>query len=266
MIRTILVALLALLPLVAHAQTEQQALVDRATLTVQEMLSGQGGIDARRMLRNARGALICPRVFKAGFILGGQGGNCILVGRANGSWSGPAFYGMGSGSVGLQIGIQDAEVIFMVMTDRGLQALLDSQFKLGADATVAVATIGGGVGGGTTAALRADVVAFYQARGLFAGLSLDGSMISARSDWNQAYYGQPMGAQNIVIGMSGQNPGAQPLQEMLTQFAGQPEQAPAGGPPPGYVPGPPQPPLPNAGQVSIAPSGNVSATPLAPPR
>ena len=91
---------------------------------------------------------------------------------------------------------------------------------------MAVATIGGGVGGATTAALRADIVAFYQARGLFAGLSLDGSMISARSDWNQAYYGQPMGAQNIVIGMSGQNPGAQPLQEMLAQFAGQPEQRP----------------------------------------
>src|SRR5271163_490951 len=144
MIRTLLVALLALLPLAAHAQTEQQALVDRATLTVQEMLSGQGGIDARRMIRNARGALICPRVFKAGFILGGQGGNCVLVGRAHGTWSAPAFYGMGSGSVGLQIGIQDAEVIFMVMTEHGLQALLDSQFKIGADATVAVATIGGG--------------------------------------------------------------------------------------------------------------------------
>jgi lipid-binding SYLF domain-containing protein len=264
MIRYLLAAMFALLPFVAHAQTEQQALVDRATLTVQEMLSGPNGVDARRMLRQARGALICPRVFKAGFILGGQGGSCVLVGRGNGQWSDPAFYAMGSGSVGFQIGIQDAEMIFMVMTDRGLQALLDSQFKIGADASVAVATIGGGVGGATTAALRADIVAFSMARGLFAGVSVDGSLISSRSDWNQAYYGQPIGAQQIVIGRGGQNPGAGPLQEMLTQFAGQEERGP-GGPPPGYVPGPPQMPMSNAGQVGVAPPGSVSATPLAPP-
>jgi lipid-binding SYLF domain-containing protein len=261
-----IIAALLLLPLAARAQTAQQSLVDRSTLTVQEMLSGPGGTDARRMLRNARGAMICPRVFKAGFILGGQGGSCVLVGRHNGAWSGPAFYSMGSGSIGLQLGIQDSEIIFLVMTDRGLQALLDSQFKIGADASVAVATIGGGVGGATTAALRADIVAFNNSRGLFAGLSIDGSLISARSDWNQAYYGQPLAPQQIVIGMAGQNQGAAPLQEMLAQFAGPPQPAPLAGPPPGYVPGPPQLPLPNAGQVGTAPMGSVSATPLAPPR
>ena len=177
MIRFTFALLVALLPLAARAQTEPQTLVDRATLAVQEMLSGDDGAQARGMMQRARGVLICPRVFKAGFFLGGEGGDCVLVGRsggvpqastspqlvvplAGGTWSGPAFYGMGGGSFGFQIGIQDSEVIFIVLTDNGLQALMNSQFKFGGDASVAFATVGGGVKGDTTTALRADIVAF----------------------------------------------------------------------------------------------------------
>ncbi len=236
MIRLILALSLALLPLAARAQSEPQTLVDRATLVVQEMLSGEDGAQARSMMQRARGVLICPRVFKAGFLLGGEGGDCVLVGRsggvpqastqpqlvvplAGGTWSGPAFYGMGGGSFGLQIGIQDSEVIFIVLSDNGLQALLNSQFKFGADASIAVATLGGGVSGDTTTALRADIVAFAQSRGLFAGLSLGGTMISQRNDWNQSYYGQPFSAQQIVLSNQGQNQGDEPLKEMLAHFA-----------------------------------------------
>jgi len=219
MIRFILVALLALAPLVAHAQTEQQTLVDRATLSVQEMLGDPDANDARSMLRKAKGAMVCPRVFKAGFIVGGQGGGCVLVGRGNAGWTYPAFYGMGSGSIGLQIGVQDSEVIFIILTDKGLHALLDSQFKIGADAGVALATIGAGIQGSTTAAFRADIVAYSRSRGLFAGVSLDGSMIGARSEWNQAYYGRMMAAQQIVLQGEGSNPGAEPLREMLARFS-----------------------------------------------
>ena len=199
--------------------TDQQTLVDRATLTVQEMLSDENS-DARTLLRRSKGIMVCPQVFKAGFIFGGQGGSCIMSGRNDQGWSNPAFYGLGSGSVGFQIGIQDAEIIFIVLTERGLQALLDSQFKIGADASVAVATIGAGISGSTTAALRADIVAYSSTRGLFAGISLDGTLISTKSDWNQLYYGQPMGAQQLVISHQGNNPGAAPLREMLGRFSG----------------------------------------------
>jgi lipid-binding SYLF domain-containing protein len=242
MIRFALAALLALPPLAARAQTEQQALVDRATLTVQEMLTTGNSADIVNLMKRARGALICPRVFRAGFFFGGEGGGCVLVGRsgaesaapaapapagtasaaaapAGAGWSSPAFYGMGSGSFGLQIGIEDSEVIFVVLTDKGLRALLDSQFKIGADLGIAVATIGAGIQGSTTAALRADIVAFSQARGLYAGVSLQGSIIAARSEWNQAYYGKPLSSQQIVLNMEGQNPGADPLKEMLARFS-----------------------------------------------
>lgn len=217
----LLMLMLMLLPIAAHAQTEQQTLVDRATLTVQEMLGADKSMDdARGLLRRAKGVMVCPQIFKAGFILGGQGGNCVMSGRAANGWTSPAFYGMGSGSIGLQIGVQDAQIIFIVLTDKGLQALLDSQFKIGGDATVAFASLGVGIQGATTGALNADIVAYSQARGLFAGLSLDGSLISTKSDWNQIYYGKPMAAQQIVISNEGNNPGADPLREMLSRFSG----------------------------------------------
>ena len=219
MVRLLFLALLGLTPLAAHAQTEQQALVDRATLTVQEMLSETSNVQARKLLKNAKGAMVCPRVFKAGFILGGEGGSCVLVGRTDKGWSSPAFYGMGSGSIGFQIGVQDSQIIFLVMTDNGLKALMNSQFKFGGDASVAVATIGVGVQGSTTTALRADIVAFAATRGLFAGVSLEGSVISQRTEWNQTYYGQSFSPQQIVLTGQGQNPGAEPLREMLTRVA-----------------------------------------------
>jgi lipid-binding SYLF domain-containing protein len=232
MIRYLFAALLALLPLAAHAQTEQQTLVDRATLSVQEMLGTSGGIDVHSLVRRAKGVLVCPRLFKVGFFFGGQGGGCVLVGRVPGDgWSGPAFYGLGSGSFGLQIGVQDSEIIFIVLTNKGLAALMNSQFKFGADADIAVATIGGGIQGSTTAALMADIVAVARNRGLFAGVSLEGSIMGARGEWNQAYYGQPLSAQQIVIQLQGQNPGDAPLREVLARFSGGgPAGGPAGGP------------------------------------
>ncbi len=225
MTRLFFAALLALLPLLAagtaRAQTEQQTLVDRATLTVQEMFSDAVNPEGRRLLKNAKGMMICPRVFKAGFIIGGQVGSCVLVGRHDGAWTNPAFYGFGSGSIGFQIGVQDAQIAFIVLTEKGLAALMDSQFKIGADASVAVATYGAGISGATTAALRADIVAFAQARGLFAGIALDGSLINQRSESNQAYYGQYLSPQQIVLNRQGSNPGADPLREVLGQLAGQ---------------------------------------------
>lgn len=213
-------ALLLLAPLAAHAQTDQQALVDRSTLSVQEMLSSETNLDAKGLLKKAKATMICPQIFKAGFIIGGQGGSCVLVGRTAKGWSAPAFYGLASGSVGFQIGIQDAQIMFIVLTDKGLKALIDSQFKFGADASVAVATVGAGVAGATTAALRADIVAISLTRGLFAGLSLDGSLMSARPESNEKYYGQKLSASQILFENQGQNQGADPLRDMLARAAG----------------------------------------------
>lgn len=221
-------------PLAARAEGEQQQVVDRATLAAQEMLNNRNGTDAQGVLRRARAVMICPQVFRAGFLLGGQGGSCVLEARdGGGSWSSPAFYGMGGGSIGFQAGVEDAQVMLFIMNDRGLTAVMDSQFKLGADASATFVDMGGGVEGATTAALRADIVGFTRARGLFAGVSLGGSLMSTKSDWNQAYYNRPVAAQQIVIGMEVSNPAADPLREILTRFGAQTApQAPPAMPPP----------------------------------
>lgn len=204
----------------ARAQAEQQALVDRATLTVNDLLGGEHGEDSRRILRRARAVLIFPRVFRGGFIIGGEGGAGVLLARdAAGSWSSPAFYGLGGASLGLQIGIQDAQVIVFIMSDRALRAVLQSQFKFGADASLAVATIGAGLAGGTTAALSADFVSMSRARGLYAGISLEGSILARRNDDNEAYYGRPVSAEQIVLTMEAHNPGADNLRAALIRFS-----------------------------------------------
>jgi lipid-binding SYLF domain-containing protein len=205
----------------AGSQAQQQALVDRATLTVQEMLSDNTAParDAANRLRAARAIVICPQLFRAGFIFGGEGGACVLVGRDGaGSWSSPAFFGIGSGSVGLQAGLQDSQVMIMVMNDRALNALLSSQFTLGADASLAVATIGGGIGAGTTTAVGPDLVTYTRARGLFAGVTLEGSVLSSREEQNRAYYGQAASARQITVDMAAHNPGADPLRSVLMRF------------------------------------------------
>jgi lipid-binding SYLF domain-containing protein len=274
MIRIMLAAtalgMLALLsPRPAYAQSDEQTLVDRSTLALQEMVNQTVSDDPRRMLSRARAVLICPRVFKAGFFFGGEGGACVLLARAgNGTWSYPAFYGMGSGSFGLQIGIQDAEFVMMIMTQRGLNAILDSQFKIGADASLAIATIGAGVQGDTTTALGADIIAFSQTRGLYGGISLQGSVMGQRISSDQAYYGHDIGARQIIIDMQASNPGADPLRDVLTRYgAGESQQAAVPPPPPSYAQ--PNYASPGAGPVTPAQPaapGPVQQQTLPPPR
>ena len=260
-VRLLLMTLLLtglLRPGAARAQGDQQQLVDRATLAAQEMLNNRDGTDAQGVLRRARAVMICPQIFRAGFLLGGQGGSCVLVARDGaGSWSSPAFYGLGGGSIGFQAGIQDAQVMLFIMNDKGLIAVMDSQFKLGADASATFVDMGGGVEGSTTAALRADIVGFTRARGLFAGISLGGSLMSSKSDWNQAYYGRAVGPQQIVISMEASNPAADPLREILGRFSAATGAA---------APAMPAPVPMGGGPVSPTARGPVQQQTLAPPR
>jgi len=234
----------------------EQTLVDRAALTVQEMMTQNVSQDPKSLLRHAKAVLICPRVFKAGFFFGGEGGSCVLLARSgNGTWSYPTFYDIGSGSFGFQFGVQDSQLLLLIMTNRGLNAVMDSQVRLGAGASVAVASVGAGIQGATTAAVGADIVAFAAARGLFGGVSLEGGVMSARIDENQAYYGQPLAARQIVSQMQGVNPGADPLREVLTRYGGTEGfyQGAPGGPPGGYQPPP--------GQSSYPPGYQPPQTP-----
>ena len=245
----------------------QQELVDRATLAAQDIANPVTGHTAQGVLQKARAVMICPRLFRAGFLIGGEGGGCVLVARGGGgSWSAPAFYTMGSGSLGFQAGVQDAELMMMVMTSRGLDSVLDSQFKIGAGASVALVTLGGGVEGATGLAADADIIAFEKTRGFFAGISIEGSSMTADSVGDRAYYQQDVGSRAIVMAMGVNNPGADPLRAVLMRY-GNPDGgsfSPGGGPG-GGAPGAYAAPA-DAGPVQIAPRGSVQQQSLPPAR
>ncbi|MFN3076148.1 MAG: lipid-binding SYLF domain-containing protein [Alphaproteobacteria bacterium] len=196
---------------------EAQKVVDRAALTVERMkLDSNFVSDWAPRLARARAVLIVPSLIKAGFILGGQYGNGVLMVRdPNGVFSDPAFYKMMAGSIGLQAGVQDAEAIFMIMTDKGLDAIMNNHFRAGADLSVAVFR-GAGMGAGTTTNAGADVYAFSLTVGLFGGGAFEGAMIEPRTDWNNHYYNDLAALPpTILIERRFINPGATRLKELL---------------------------------------------------
>jgi lipid-binding SYLF domain-containing protein len=206
-------------PIAALADARRQALVDDALAAAKKVVESSDFPDAPRMLKEARAVLIVPNMVQGGFIIGAAGGRGVLLTRAGaGDWSYPAFYGMGSGSIGLQIGAKVSEVIFIIRSEKGLQAILDSRYKFGAEAGLTVATIGGGAAGATTAAAGADIVAFSKATGLFAGAALEGSYLDPDNDWNQLYYGMGAKTRTIVMDRRYTNRGADPLRQYLAKF------------------------------------------------
>jgi SH3 domain-containing YSC84-like protein 1 len=184
----------------AQAQNEQQQLVERSRLVLDAFLSDPQFESVRVYVQNAYAVLIMPEMLKGGFLLGANYGTGILLARdpQSGAWGEPAFYGMGGGSIGLQIGLQSSDMIFTIMNEGALNKLLDHGLKFGADAGVAAGPLGAEVGTGTTTHLGEDVYAWGISQGLFGGFWLDGTLILPKNDWNKAYYGRPIQPEEIV--------------------------------------------------------------------
>ena len=179
------VALLALAPGPAAAESsKQQALVEEAKITFQHFVNDPDMGWFRDHLKESYGIVIFPQVVRAGFIFGAEGGSGVMVAHDDKKgWSDPAFYFMGSGSFGLQIGVQAAEIILMIKSKSGRDALLTGSFKLGGDVDVALGPVGAGAKVKT-----GSILAFARAKGIFGGISVDGAVVSTQDKWNQAYY------------------------------------------------------------------------------
>jgi lipid-binding SYLF domain-containing protein len=181
-----------------HVMDEAAITVDR----VREETRRSGELDA--LLKDAVGVLIIPKFFKAGFIIGGAYGDGVLMARlAEGGFSDPAFYRMTAGSLGLQIGMQSAAIVFGIRTEKGLSAVLNDEFKLGANVGISVGTIGAGAEAATTTSVGQDIVAYSKNSGLFAGGAFEGAVIKPRKDWNAAVYGVNNDDPRVIIQRSG---------------------------------------------------------------
>ena len=166
---------------------EIREFLSQAAQTVGEIRTDRGfdsGWQAR--FAEARGILVIPALYKGGFLLGWEFGNGALMirDRETGAVSEPAFYKIYSASFGLQAGLQDARVVFLLMTDEAVDAVMKNAFQTGADAQFTVAE----AGSGASVDLTEDVLAYSVGTGLFGGGSIEGAMISERRDWNEAFY------------------------------------------------------------------------------
>lgn len=198
-----------------HAQSisEEDILVDKARLTLESFLADPDMEWFREHMKDARGLLIVPQFIKGAFFIGGSMGNSVLLVRdekAN-EWSYPAFFTLGGASFGFQFGGQASEVVLLVLTQKGVDSMISTTFKLGADASVAVGPIGAGVEGSTTPNLSADLLSFSKAKGLFAGISLEGAAVAARDARNASYYNAPTTTIDILVRRNVSNPKADPL-------------------------------------------------------
>lgn len=188
-----------LLSVPAFAQPEQE-LVERARRTLDNFVKDP---DMRWFRDNAgktQAILIVPEMVKLGVVIGGAAGTGVAFRRdaKSGEWAGPVFFTLAAGSFGLQLGAQVSEVMLMMMNEKGAQQLLANSFKLGPDASVAA----GPVGAGTSTAPISDIVSFSRSQGLFAGISLEGTILSPRDEWNRTYYGSGVRVGDIFSGKS----------------------------------------------------------------
>jgi lipid-binding SYLF domain-containing protein len=199
-------------PASAEYYSEPGSLVDQAAVVYRGFLADPDMEWFRRNAVNARGIFIVPQMLRGGFIVGGSGGRGALLAQdpGTGKWSSPAFYSMGSLSFGFQIGADASEIILLIMTDRGLNAMLSTDFKLGADVAVAAGPVGV-----SAKAQTADILAFGRSQGLYGGLSLEGAAISPMDDWNRLYYGKPVQVFDVLINLKWQNPQSEPLRRLL---------------------------------------------------
>jgi SH3 domain-containing YSC84-like protein 1 len=135
-------------------------------------------------------AIAVFEVVKAGFIVGGRGGHGVISRRVRGGWSAPAFFNLGGGSIGLQIGASKTDVVLLFMNTGALEGLLQDKFELGGEGSAAAGPVGRSASATTDAQLKAQILSYSRSKGLFAGLEIKGSVISPDDDDNQAVYGR----------------------------------------------------------------------------
>ncbi len=201
----------------ASDASDAKELVDKASITIGSLTGNKDFASLGPALGKAKGVLIFPQVLKAGFVLGGSGGSGVLLVRDSntGDWGGPAFYTMGSASLGFQAGASSAEMVMVINSQQALDSLYTNKVKLGGDASVAL----GPKGAGTGASVGADFIVYARAKGAFAGMAVDGSVVDVREKLNAGYYGKPATPVEILVKREVGSPDSAKLQAALKKAA-----------------------------------------------
>jgi len=192
-----------------YAANKEQERLENCGVVMQEIINVPDNIP-QELLEKAECVIVFPSLTKLAFGVGGSYGRGAMVCRTgphfNGPWGAPAMYALEGGSFGFQIGAEATDVVLLVMNDRGMSSILDSKVKLGGDASAAAGPKGRTASADTDAYMRAEILSYSRARGLFAGISLEGSTLRPDNDASADVYGRKITAREIIMGGSARTP------------------------------------------------------------
>jgi lipid-binding SYLF domain-containing protein len=210
------------LALAADNQAKESKATDRVQAAADVLNQIESAPDSgipREILSKAECVAVVPSLLKGGFIVGAKYGRGLASCRTPKGWSAPAFFMTTGGSVGFQIGGQAVDLVMLIMNNDGMQHLLSSQFALGADASVAAGPVGRHAEGNTDWKMRAQVLTYSRARGVFAGVSLNGAVIKQDKDATREFYGHMVTFKAALTGEVNPPPAANPFLTMLANWA-----------------------------------------------
>jgi lipid-binding SYLF domain-containing protein len=191
----------------AFAGPQEDARAQNAVRVLVDMQAIPESAIPDKLLDEARAIVVVPDTIKAGLIFGGRRGHGLMsVKTPEGTWSNPSFVKLTGGSIGLQAGVQSADVVLAFRSDRGLESIVNGKFTLGADAAVAAGPLGRNAATATDGELKAEIWSWSRARGLFAGVALDGAVLSMDDKANEAVYGRDTTPRMILEGRIGAPP------------------------------------------------------------
>ncbi len=179
--------------------TTDDRLHHAAEVLHQVMATPDRGIP-QEVLDHAKCVAVVPHLIKGGFVFGAEGGRGVATCRTDHGWSAPAFFAVEGGTWGLQIGAEGIDLVMVIQNDRGMQQLLSSRFQLGADASVAAGPVGRHASADTDWKMNAEILTYSRAKGIFAGLTLNGAAVHQDRDAMRAFYGHDVGFREALYG------------------------------------------------------------------
>ena len=212
--KLMMVAALLSLASTTWAQSARESSTDRlsnAGKVLHEVMAAPDNGIPEEVLEHARCVAVVPNMIKGGFIVGGRHGRGVATCRTAEGWSAPAFFSLAGGSWGLQIGLEGVDLVMIIQNEKGMQQLLASKFQIGADASVAAGPVGRHASANTNWKMETEILTYSRARGIFAGLTLNGASVRRDDDSMKAIYGRNVTTRNVLLGKVSATPAAEPF-------------------------------------------------------
>jgi SH3 domain-containing YSC84-like protein 1 len=202
----------------ASKKDDLQGRINEAKVVLDEIMGAQDKSIPLNILEQATCVGVVPGLKKGAFVWGGQYGQGVVTCRTGHGWSAPVFIRMAGGSFGLQIGGQSTDLVLVAVNERGFQDLLKNKFKIGADAAAAAGPVGRNTQAATDWKMNAELLTYSRSRGLFGGISLDGTSVSQNSEDTEIYYGAPHEFDSILKGSVAVPSGAVPFVKAVAKY------------------------------------------------